>query len=120
MENELIATVKDYLEEMKVLDIRVLDLKEHTLFDAFVVGTCTSSRHLKASAEFVRFESKKGGFRCLGIETSENWVAMDMGNIGVHLFNEELRKLYDLEGLWEEGKLDVGLVLPFIERKSRE
>jgi len=113
--NELTEKIKDYLEEMKVEDISVLDLKDHTMFDAFVLGTCTSSRHLKASAEFVRFESKKAGHKCLSIETSENWVAMDMGSVGIHLFREDVRELYDLEGLWLEGKLDVGLVPNFLK-----
>lgn len=107
--------VKELLEEMKVTNIQVIDLEDHTMFDAFVLGTCTSSRHLRSSAEFVRVETKKTGDACLSIEASANWVAMDMGVVGVHLFTEEVRELYDLEGLWVDGNMDVGLVQNYLK-----
>lgn len=110
--------VVELLEEMKVVDIHMLALKDHTMYDAFVLGTCTSSRHLKSSAEFVRFETKQEDYKCLGIETSENWVAIDLGSVGIHLFLKEVRELYDLKGLWTEGKLDVGIVENYLKGKS--
>ena len=32
-----------------------------------------------------------------------DWVAMDLGNIALHLFTEETREKYDLESLWSVG-----------------
>ena len=116
-EPTLAQRVVELLEEMKVNDIRLLNLEEHTMYDAFVVGTCTSARHLKSSAEFVRFETKQEKIHCMGIETSENWVALDLGTVGVHLFLEDVREQYDLEGLWAEGKLDVGIVENYLKGK---
>merc|ERR1711974_597824 len=31
------------------------------------------------------------------------WIAMDMGNIALHLLDQERRELYDLESLWTLG-----------------
>jgi len=37
----------------------------------------------------------------------DGWVLLDMGDIVVHLFDAERRKYYDLEELWNEGKIIV-------------
>ncbi len=33
------------------------------------------------------------------------WVAMDYGQVIVHIFQPEARDFYDLEHLWEDAKL---------------
>jgi len=37
----------------------------------------------------------------------DGWVLLDMGDIVVHLFDAERRKYYDLEELWNDGKIIV-------------
>lgn len=34
---------------------------------------------------------------------SDEWVALDMGNIALHIFSAEAREKYDLEQLWSVG-----------------
>jgi ribosome-associated protein len=34
-----------------------------------------------------------------------HWVAMDYGNVLVHIFLPETRSFYDLENLWEDAIL---------------
>ena len=37
-----------------------------------------------------------------------NWVLMDYGDVVVHVFQEDTRRLYDIEGLWmDAGRLSV-------------
>jgi ribosome-associated protein len=33
-----------------------------------------------------------------------HWVLMDYGNVLIHVFYEETRRFYDLEGLWNDAK----------------
>lgn len=73
-----------------------------------VIITARSYRHMKAMAEFVRKMYKikmVGGDRIPKIEgkSSDEWMAMDLGNIALHIFSEKVREHYDLEMLWSVG-----------------
>lgn len=76
--------------------------------DYMVVITARSHRHMKAIAEFVRKMYKIKRFESDLIpkiegKHSDQWIAMDMGNIALHIFSAETRKKYDLEMLWSVG-----------------
>lgn len=34
---------------------------------------------------------------------SKEWMALDLGNIALHVFSKKTRELYDLESLWAVG-----------------
>jgi len=37
-----------------------------------------------------------------------NWIVIDYGDVIVHVFHEELRRYYDLDGLWHNApSLDI-------------
>lgn len=63
---------------------------------------------MKAMAEFVRkmykIKGKKGDLlpKIEG-KNSDEWLAMDLGNIALHIFSSKVRKQYDLETLWSVG-----------------
>lgn len=96
------------LESKKGEDILLLDLKEIASFtDYFVLCTGTSDRMLDALAEStvetVRKVHRKRG-RKQG-ESREGWIIVDYGDVVVHLFSPDQREYYDLEELWQEGKV---------------
>ena len=33
-----------------------------------------------------------------------SWVLMDFGDVVVHVFQEDARNLYDIEGLWMDAR----------------
>ncbi|MEI8212832.1 MAG: ribosome silencing factor [Planctomycetota bacterium] len=120
-----LQTVSDSIESAKIAarvsaenkgqDIVVLDIsRQTTLFDCFVIATGTSRRQLHAIAEEIDRELKKRGeirINMSGYDQS-NWIAIDYGGLIIHLFDEEFRKYYDLEGLWGDGvKVDLAEVL---------
>ncbi|MGE4159883.1 MAG: ribosome silencing factor [Planctomycetota bacterium] len=94
------------LEDMKVQDVVDLPLRSHVLFDRFLVGTCTSSRHLQSTAERLVEEGKKTGLMSQGAEWGATWVAVDFGSLVVHLFLGEVRRRFDLESLWNMERID--------------
>jgi ribosome-associated protein len=85
-----------------------LDLKEISAFtDYFVLCTGTSDRMLDALADSVlegaRKEHKKKG-RKEGL-ARDGWLVVDYGDVVVHLFSPDQRDYYELEELWNEGKV---------------
>jgi len=92
--------------ENKGQDILVLDLSRQTsVFDCFVIATGTSRRQMHAIAEEVERVFKARGERKLSISGMDDsrWIAVDYGGVVIHLFDEECRKFYDLEGLWADA-----------------
>lgn len=53
-------------------------------------------------------EKAKQGYSLIGRPEgtpSEGWIVIDLGDIVVHLFSPDQRNYYQLEKLWERGKI---------------
>lgn len=77
--------------------------------DYICLITAKSHRHMVALAEFVRRVYKQKRHKSDPIpriegENSKDWVALDLGNIALHIFSKEARELYDLDSLWSVGE----------------
>lgn len=95
------------VEDKKAEDIVLLDLRPDTVIaDFFILLNGNSDRHLKALADNVR-ESVKEKYGRLPFSTEgiadSGWVILDYGDVVVHLFAEEKRAYYNLEGLWTDA-----------------
>ena len=101
---ELTQLVVDALEELKAVNLHVIDVRGKTsITDVMVIATGTSSRHVRSLAENVALTAKKQGMPALGeegIDTGE-WALIDLGDVVVHVMQEEIRDFYQLEKLWE-------------------
>ncbi|MDD5092403.1 MAG: ribosome silencing factor [Candidatus Wallbacteria bacterium] len=91
------------LEEKKGEDIVVLTVKSNILVDEFVIATARSKSHLTALAVFVEQSAKEIGLRTKtdGGPDSE-WVVLDFGDVLLHLFTDKMRRMYNLEKLFDE------------------
>jgi ribosome-associated protein len=101
-----IFLVKDLLEEKKAEDIVILDLRGlSSVTDTMIVASGHSDRHVQAVSEFLAQEMKKHGYIPLGSEglQSGRWALIDYGEIVVHVFYDEIRLHYDLEGVWRDA-----------------
>ncbi|XP_052812513.1 uncharacterized protein LOC128240065 isoform X2 [Mya arenaria] len=80
----------------------------YSFSDYMVIVSAKSKRHLKAMTEDLKWTYKQkrglGDRRYLRVEGADSdWVAMDIGNIIVHMFMPDEREKYDLETLWTVG-----------------
>lgn len=103
--DELKEIVVNALEDLKGVDIKVLDVRGKTsVTDILVIGSGTSTRQLRALAENVRDKVKEQGVQPFGIEGDEEsgWVLVDLGDVVVHVMLPETRDFYNLEKLWGE------------------
>ena len=93
-------------ENMRGKETIVLDLTEVTpIVDYFVITTGTSGRQMRSVADEIDRAMRSTGSRPRSVEgiNDANWILEDFGDIVLHVFSEEARKLYDLEHLWADA-----------------
>lgn len=87
----------------KASDIVTIDLKDQTaLADYMIIASGTSSRHVSALAQKLKTRLELRGVKGMAIEglSQSDWVAIDAGDVIVHLFRPEVRDFYNIEKMW--------------------
>ena len=101
---DLARYIVDVVEDHKAEGIVLLDLRPDTVIaDFLVVASGTSPRQLRALSDHVKEDIKEHHKRLpYAVEGTPDsgWVLLDYGDVVVHLFSEEQRNYYDIEGLW--------------------
>lgn len=91
------------LDDLKGIDIKVLNVEGVScITDRMVLCTGRSNRHVKSTATNLAVELKKHNLVPISSEGLENsdWVLIDLGDIIVHIMQQESRDFYNLEALW--------------------
>ena len=74
----------------------------------FIICQGSSPAQVEAITEsigdFARNELNEKPSKVAGLENAQ-WVAMDYGDVLVHIFLPDVREYYDLEHLWDDAKL---------------
>jgi len=91
--------------DKKGFDIRVLDITGiSTIADLMVIISGQSEKQNQAICDHIRRELKRyGKVQEIEGETEGKWIVMDYSDVLVHIFHEEQRRRYDLDGLWEQA-----------------
>ena len=110
--DELIALILEGIEDVKGVDINLLDLREieNTVCDYYIICNGTSNTHVNSIVSSVQKKvSKALQDKPWHVEGSENaeWVLMDYVNVVVHVFQKHIREFYDIEGLWGDAKVTM-------------
>lgn len=103
-----IEELVDLLREDNAQDIVAIQVPPELKYVSYmVIVSSASSRHRTALAELVRAAYKlkkdKKDHSVIMEGKGTDWVAMDMGNIALHIMKPETREMYDLETLWAVG-----------------
>lgn len=105
--------------DKKAYDIRALDISRvSSIADFLVIISGSSDRQNQAIADNIRTGLKKFG-KINDIEGAKEgvWIVMDYGDVLVHIFKDDLRRHYDLDGLWG---MAPQLDLPKAVREARK
>ena len=96
------AVIGKKVDAVVALDVRGLT----SIADTFIICSGRSNRQVTAIADHVEHFLKETGVRPLSVEGRKegHWVLMDYGDVITHIFYEETRAFYDLEGLWVDAK----------------
>jgi ribosome-associated protein len=92
--------------------------------DYLLVTSAHSSRGVRAIAEHIEKVLTERGVRALGSEgvREGHWALLDFGDLVVHVFEQNLREFYDLEGMWFDApriELDIPPELRLVAQASR-
>lgn len=93
--------------DKKALAIEIIDVTGKVDYaDYLVLMTGQSDRHVGTIARAVDEALSSDGSHAISIEglPRGHWVLIDFVDVVVHVFNEETRALYDLDGLWMDAR----------------
>ena len=96
----------DILSDRQAEDITQIDIsKVSTFADYFVIATAGNVRQMNALIDTLDREMKQAGVEMGSKEgdPESGWVLLDFEDVIVHLFSQEQREFYDLEGLWSRS-----------------
>ena len=96
-----LAALEKKAENLVVLDVQGLS----SIADFFVIMSGRSTRHVQGLAQAVdtalrHKNMKDGNTEGLG---EGHWVLLDYNDVIVHVFYNEDRCFYDIEGLWHDA-----------------
>lgn len=101
-----LRAIDHVLDTFKAEDIIRIDVTgRSSLADHMIIASGRSSRQVAALATNMVEQLKTAGLKDIGVEglPQADWVAIDTGDVLVHLFRPEVRAFYDLEGMWAGG-----------------
>ena len=105
---ELLKAAAQAIYDKKGFNITAIDVRGvSSLTDYFLIAEANVDRHAKALGQAAARALREEGLRpshTEGLETGD-WIVMDCWQIVVHIFGPDLRERYQLERLWEEGKI---------------
>jgi ribosome-associated protein len=107
--DELISKIIEGIENVKGVDVELLDLREidNTVCDYFIICTGTSNTHVSAIVSSIEKTVSKAikekAWHVEGLDNAE-WVLLDYINVVVHVFQKPIREYYDIESLWGDAK----------------
>lgn len=105
---DMVRIIYDALEEKKGEEIKVIDISEITVIsDYFVIVNGNSNSQIDALVENTEEKMHQAGYALKQREGSRGgtWVLLDYGDVIVHIFDKENRSFYNLEHIWNDGRI---------------
>ena len=94
---ERINKITAILDTNKAEGIEVFDLRDRDYFvDYVIIASSLGIRHTEALLDHLK-RGLKPQEQFLGTEESGEWIAVDLGDILIHIMTAEYRSRYDLE-----------------------
>jgi ribosome-associated protein len=96
MENR-IENISHILDKNKAESIEVFNLSDKDYFvDYVVIASSLGRRHTEALLDHLKKDLKPAE-SFLGVDVSDEWIVVDLGDILIHIMTPEYRIRYDME-----------------------
>ncbi|MBA5723564.1 ribosome silencing factor [Candidatus Liberibacter sp.] len=103
-----LLAIMESLEKSKAEDICLVENTSvrSLLCDNMIIVSGRSGRHVVSIADNLIVDLKQKNIKVFGVEglVAANWVLVDAGDVIVHVFHPESRKLYNLEEVLSSDK----------------
>ncbi len=103
--HERLKEISAWLEDKKARDVIALDVRGYSsVTEGMIIATAASARQAKSMGSHLLEQGKKHGSPALGVEglDSGQWILVDFNDVVVHIFQKEVRELYNIEGLFTD------------------
>lgn len=93
--------------EKKATQVEIIDVSGKVDYaDFLVLMTGQSDRNVAAIADSVEGLLAQNGVKAMSVEglPTANWVLIDFVDVVVHVFQQDSRAIYDLDGLWMDAR----------------
>jgi len=94
---ERIRKITNVLDTNKAEAIELFDLRDKDYFvDYVIIATSIGARHTEALLDHLK-RGLKPEEQFLGTDESGEWIAVDLGDILIHIMTPEYRSRYNME-----------------------
>lgn len=97
-----VEKIVEVLDKNKAENIEIFDVSGKGYFvDNVVIASSLGSKHTTALLDHLKKELKPEE-KFYGVDESDNWIVVDLGDILVHIMTPEYRVKYDMESFLSE------------------
>lgn len=104
---DLLKIAYNALDEKKGENICIIDIRGISIIaDYFIIVNGSNINQLDALTDNVEKKMREAGIHPRQTEgKSSGWILMDYNDIVIHIFSKEDREFYDLERIWNDGRI---------------
>ncbi|MCF1685666.1 ribosome silencing factor [Tetragenococcus halophilus] len=102
----MLQTAVQTADAKSAQDIVVLDMREVSLLaDYFMICSGRNNRQIQTIVNDIVEDAQKAQIEVKSVEgkDSAKWTLIDLGDVIVHVFNQDEREFYQLEKLWADA-----------------
>jgi len=99
--------VAKWLDEKQGENIVIMDVAEmSSVTNVTMVVSARGVKHAKALSDNILDRTAEDKIEFLTMEGHQTgeWILVDLNDVLVHIFLDELREFYNIEGMWSEAK----------------
>ena len=98
MENveKRVLYIKRLLSEKKAEDIENFKMKDYFVKEV-IVSTSLGDKHTYALYDYLKEKLKPAGEEFFKVQSSEDWIVIDLGDILIHIMTQKYREKYNIE-----------------------
>lgn len=103
-----LETIVQILDSKQAEEIQIFDMDDKDYFvSKVVIATIVNERHALSLLDELKEKLKAKNETFLNVESSPDWVVIDLADILIHLLTSEYRSRYNIEEFLEKRNTQI-------------